>query len=271
MVETNNEEQDHQEPERSTADYADYQKPLKFRSPIWGKIKSRKLGKRIAILIVAAALVAGSYWFYKHKKTTDQPSEPVATSQSSAANFKISAKTKRYESVNFKLSFDYPTDWTAGKDNSDEISVLSPDLRLKNTEGKDVVGQIYFRIRAKGQPLTGFEDGEAKAVLDSQKIAYASPSLVQRASTYISFLRYAKNTMGLDAIYITGDSGYKQGQSITQADIQKVDPIVSIEFYVCPDAGCENISGVSGISEEIWNNKNIATPLTNMLQSLIIN
>ncbi|HLG90969.1 MAG TPA: hypothetical protein VI336_02295 [Candidatus Saccharimonadales bacterium] len=261
------EEQDYQEASKSTADYADYEKPQKPRNPIW-----KKLGITAAVLVLVAALGAGGYWFYKNRKSDDKTAGTSQTTQSTAPTAeKITTETKKFESASFKLSFDYPGNWAASEDNPEEVTVLSPGVKLKSVDGKDVTGQIYFRIRAKGQPLQGFENGNAVAVLDSQKIAYTNPTQVQRASTYISFLRYADNTQGLDAIYISGDLGYEKDQDILKSDIEKVDPIISIELYLCPDSGCKEISGVYGISEEIWNDEEISGPLTSMLESLVIN
>lgn len=257
---------DYQEAARSTADYAEYHKPGKQRSPKW-----RKFGLGLLILLIIAGLAAGGYWFAKNRNSSGTGQTSQTAKNASPPPAAINTETKKYESDSFKLSFDYPGDWTASDDNPDEIKVLSPDLQLKGTDGKDVTGQILFRIRAKGQKLTGLDSGNAVAVLDSEKIAYANPTEVQRASTYISFLRYADNTEGLDAVYITGDLGYTKDQEIPEADIQNVEPIISIEFYLCPDSGCVEVSGVSGIGVETWQDDSISTPLTNMLESLVIN
>lgn len=265
------EEEDYQEAARSTADYADYEKPKKPRNPKW-RMLGRKLGIGAAILILVAALGGGGYWFYKSRKSSDKPSETSQTAQNnSLAADKITTETKQFDSTNFKLSFDYPGNWAASEDSAEEINVLSPDIKLKTVDGKDVVGQIFFRIRAKGQKLQGLDSGDATAILSSEKVAYTSPTQVQRASTYISFLRYAGNTEGLDAVYITGDLGYEKDQTVLKTDIEKVDPIISIEFYICPNSGCVELSGVYGIGEEIWADENISVPLKNMLTSLIIN
>ena len=257
---------DYQEAARSTADYAEYQKPQKQRSPIW-----KKLGLSLLIIVLLAGLAAGGYWFFKNRKSSDKQAETSQTAKTAAPAQTITTETKKYDSENFKLSFDYPGNWTASEDNSEEIKVLSPDLKLKGTEGNDVTGQILFRVRASGQKLPGLDSGNAVAVLDSEKIAYAQPTEVQRASTYISFLRYADNTEGLDAIYITGDLGYDKDQDVLEADIKKVDPIISIEFYLCPDSGCVEVSGVSGVGAETWEDESVSAPLTNMLESLVIN
>ncbi len=257
----------------STAYYADYQKPPKSRNPIWGKLKpGRKLGIGLVILVLVAALGGGGYWFYKNRKSDNKSAQSSQAAQSSTpAADKITSETKHYDSVNFKLGFDYPGNWKASEDNAEQITVLSPGIKLKGADGKDVVGQIYFRIRAKGQNLEGFEKSDATAIMDSEKIAYTSPTQVQRASTYISFLRYAENSGGLDAIFITGDLGYERGQTVPKTDIEKVDPIISIELYLCPNSGCVELSGVYGISEEIWQDEDISVPLKNMLTSLVIN
>jgi hypothetical protein len=257
---------DYQEAARSTADYAEYQKPKKQRNPKW-----KKLGIALLIIIILAGMTAGGYWLLNNRKSSDKQSETSQTAKSAAPAQTITTETKHYDSESFKLSFDYPGNWTAGEDNAEEIKVLSPDLKLKGTDGSDVTGQILFRIRASGQKLPGLDSGNAIAILASEKIAYAQPTEVQRASTYISFLRYADNTDGLDAIYITGDLGYDKDQEVPEADIQKVDPIISIEFYLCPDSGCVEVSGVSGIGVETWQDETISTPLTNMLESLVIN
>lgn len=271
MVEPSAEEQMPQEPDRSTADYADYEKPQKPRNPMWGKL-GRKVGIGLAVLVLVIALGGGGYWFIKIRGAEPKPaSSPQSAQQPNDAASQITTETKKFESANFKLSFDYPGNWTASEDNPEEISVLSRGIKMKDADGKDVTGQVYFRVRAKGQKLQGFDKGDATAVIASEKIAYTTPSQVQRASTYISFLRYADNSAGLDAIYITGDLGYEEGQTIPKADIEKVDPIISIEFYLCPNSGCMELSGVYGIGVETWSNEDIKLALENMLKSLTIN
>ena len=287
MVEKSSSEEDYQEPKsgspiedadyqaagKSTADYANYEKPPMPRNPIWAKLKpGRKLGIVVAVVILVAALGGGGYWFYKNRQSDSKPAETSQTNQNSTpAAAKITTETKHYDSANFRLGFDYPGNWTASEDNAEQITVLSPGIKLKGTDGKDVTGQIYFRIRAKGQNLEGFENNAATALMASEKIAYTSPTQVQRASTYISFLRYAENNAGLDAVYITGDLGYEKGQTVPKTDIEKVDPIISIEFYLCPNSGCVELSGIYGIGEQTWEDEDISGPLKNMLTSLVIN
>ena len=260
----------------SSADYANYQPPQKQRSPIW-----RKLAIAGGALILLVAVAGGVYWFIIREKSVSQPAGTTETAQDgiqlAPAADQITTKTKHYVSQNFRLEFDYPEDWTANEETSGSsetqptVVILSPDLKLKDTTGKDVVGQILFSIRTPNDKLQGLDAG-ATAVRNSEKITYAKPTQVQRDSTYISFLHYATSTEPntLDAVYITGDLGYQKDQDVPKLDIEKVDPIISFEFYLCPNSGCVEISGVSGIGVSTWDNPNISGPLTKMLQSLTI-
>lgn len=273
MVEPSAEEEKYQEPDRSTADYADYQKPQKPPNPIWQKLKKLggKAGVIAAILVLLAGVGGGGYWLYKNRKSEDKPAQQSPIAQNSEPVSQITSQTVRFDSASFKLGFDYPNNWTASEDNPDQITVLSPDLKLKGTDGKTVNGQVYFRIRSQSQKLEGLDGGAATAILASKKIAYTSPTQAQRASSYISFLRYPANTEGLDAIYITGDTGYEKDQTVPETDIKKVDPIISLEFFLCPDSGCQELSGVYGIGVQTWDDTNVSVPLENMLKSLVIN
>lgn len=265
-----NDKEDYEAAPSSTADYANYEPPDKRRNPIW-----RKLAIGLVALVVLLSLAGAAYWFIKNRQSTNEPASNADTVQNgnqlAQAASQITAKTKHYVSQNFRLEFDYPEDWTASDDNSEEISVLSPDIKLTSTEGQPVIGQIYFRVRANGQKLQGLEGGNATAVRASVKIAYTKPTQVQRDSTYISLLRYAGTMEGLDGVYITGDLGYQKDQAIPEIDIEKVNPIISIEFYRCPDSGCVEVSGINGIGVASWDDKNISGPLESMLKSLVIN
>lgn len=274
MVEPSAEEEEYQKTERSTADYANFQKPQKPRNPIWQKLSkySRKFGIIALALVLVIAVAGGGYWLYNNRKSDNKPAPTNQTAQNTpSAAAQISSETKKFESTNFNLTFDYPANWKPSEDSAEEISVLSTDLKLKGVDGKEVTGQVLFRIQAKGQKLRIGDPGAATAILESKKIAYSSPTQAQRASTYITFVRYAENAEGLDAIYITGDLGYEKDQSVPSSDLQSVDPVVSIEFYLCPDSGCVEVSGVPGVGVQTWEDQNVSIPLENMLKSLVIN
>lgn len=256
----------------SSADYANYQPPQKQRSPIW-----RKLAIVGAAIVVLFAIVGAVYWFVLREKTPIQTADTAQNSQSGSqlaqADSQITTKTKHYVSQNFRLEFDYPEDWFAGQDNAEQITLLSPDLKLKDTDNKDVVGQISLSIQSNGLKIPGVEGDGAVASRASTKINYVKPTSAQRDSTYISFLRFSESqsAQALDGVFITGDLGYQKDQNVLSADIEKVNPIIYLNFYLCPNTGCIEVSGVYGIGLATWDNPNISGPLTKMLESLVIN
>jgi hypothetical protein len=247
--------------------------PTPAREPVgpnyWKKPKPGKL-VYFAILIIVAAAAAGAYWFL----VKPQPAKTSQSNQAAAVQAPaISSKTDHYDSNNFGLGFDYPQGWTiADTAGSGKLTVASPTIKLKNASGQMVNGQIIMTIRDKTQKLTEFDKGAALAVRDSEKIAYARPSQIQRGSTYVSFLQYSTTADGnsLDAIYITGDNGYQKNQTIPLTDVSKSDPVIGISFIRCSDAKCSNISALS-LSQNVWDDSSFSKPLKSLLESLIIN
>lgn len=239
--------------------------------PDYWKRPSNKT-KYLIILIIVALLAAASYWFIIRDKSV-KPASTTKTSQTQInSKSAIATKTQHYSSQNFALEFDYPQDWTV-TDNagSGRLTTTSPIMKLKDSSGQDVNGQIIFTIRDHSQKLTEFDKGNSTAVRDSEKIAYTKPSPSQRGSTYISFLQYATSSGGgsLDGIYVTGDNGYQKDQAIPLVDVSKSDPILSITFARCNDSKCSKPvqSSIQGTS---WDDSSFSTPLKNMLESLAI-
>lgn len=251
-----NAEESHEEPQHSTADYAQYpqaEKPIRN----WTRIFS------IFIIVLALASVgAGAYWYLKNHKST--PAKTVQTTQPVATS-KISTTYKHYDSPNFYLGFDYPDDWTVSDSDGGEMTVISPNVSLKSTDGQDVSGKIVLTIRNKSQKLTEFDAGNAIAAKASVKVTYTKPKQTQRGSTYESFLRYASSADngGLDGVYITGDTGYKLGQAIPAADFVPVDPIIGITFL---DADAQPMT----IAATSWDDSDFSGPLETLLESLSI-
>jgi hypothetical protein len=261
MVEKSSEEEDYKKASHSTADYADYQSPKKERNPLW-----RKVGIWGGIVVAIIILAAGGYMLIKNHKSSNNPSSNDSqTSQTNQAHStaKISAATKHYDSANFNLGFDYPADWTVSDTDNGQLTVKSPTVGLKDTSGHNVSAIITMTIRRNDQKLSEFDKGDAIATLDSEKVAYTKPTQTQRANTYLSFLTYSGSN-GISGIYITGDNGYKKAQAIPKADIQKVDPIVSVTF-----TNSESNTAFS-ISIDNWSDPGFADPIKNMLQSLSI-
>lgn len=261
---------------RSSADYANYSPPAKKSKVPKIKVPSldlRKPAKYLLILLILGAIGAGVYKFVLNKPEKDKVANQADTSQANQPQAsQITTATKNYSSQDFALSFDYPEDWTVADGSREELKVISPAIKLKDANGQLVNGQILMTIQSPNLKIVGFESkGNALAVIDSKKINYSKPTQNQRASTYISFLRYDGNSSGLDAIYITGDNGYQKDQAVPEIDIRKVEPIIRIIFGKCADSGCIELQPAFSIDADSWNDTNLSGPLEAMLQSLVIN
>ena len=264
------EEHDYEEAARSTADYDTYAPPEKPRHKWLGR-----LAKLLLILIVAGSLAAaGIYWFVLRTEPPAgvKPAQETSQTSPAAPTTKITSATKRYDSPNFYLGFDYPQDWTVTDSGGGQMTVRSPPVDLKSAAGQAVKGQITLTFRTKDQKLPEFDSGNATAARPSEKINYTKPSPTQRGSTYLSFLRYSNSTInnGLDGIYITGDTGYQTGQAVPKADFTPVDPIVSITFAKCSSSSCEGQKPSLTIPAASWDDGALSKPIKSMLQSLSI-
>jgi hypothetical protein len=189
-------------------------------------------------------------------------------------NTSFASETEHHTSAQFMLEFDYPKDWKVSDEaGSGKLTATSPGVMLKDASGKSYMGQVVLTVRNKQQALPEFDKGNAVAAVESTKINYTKPSQVQRAATYISFLRYATSTSSkaLDGVYITGDVGYQKDQAIPKADFTPVDPIISITFVKCSDESCSGTGTASAIESSMWSENTFGKPLQTMLQSLIVN
>lgn len=258
--------------QHSTADYATFKKPEKNKRLKKPKLSFnwRKPLKYLIILAVLGAVAAGVYWFTTKPDTSPSVADnkKAETSQSSVAEeSKITAATKHYSSADFRLEFDHPTDWkVTDTSGSGKLTVVSPDIQLTDQDGKKVTGQITMTIRDKRQALPEFDKGNSIAARESEKVAYTKPSQNQRASTYISFLRYASSAQAqgdFDGIYITGDTGYQKDQAIPKADFTPVDPVISVTF--------SKDNKQLTVSDNVWDDPDYLKPIKAMLQSLTIN
>lgn len=260
-----------QEIPRSSADYANYSPPeKKSKMP---SVNWRKPAKYLLALLLLVGVGAGIYTFVlKAEPASDKAASPSDTSQTGQSQAgQIASATENYSSQEFALSFDYPEDWMVVGGSREELKVISPDIKLKTADGQMTNGQIVMYIRAPGQKIPGLDSRNATAVMGSKKIRYAKPTANQRGETYISFLRYAGSSFGLDAVFITGNNGYQKDQSIPRADIEKVEPMISITFGKCADSGCVELAPPMSIDSDSWNDMNLSQPLEAMLQSLVIN
>jgi hypothetical protein len=243
--------------EHSTADYDNYPEPEK---PIrnWTKI----LTIFIIVLILAGG-GAGAYLYLKNHKS--KPVKTVHTTQT-VAQAPAAVTLKTYTSPNFYLTFSYPANWTIVDTGGGSMTATSPLMKLKDATGQEADGKIVMTILNGSAKLPGFTTGaNASAVLASKKITYAKPTQTQRADTYLTFITYSSTTAsnGLDAVYISGNNGYTLGQSVPQADLLQVSPVINLTFV--------NSTGKPlTLSAGDWADGTFSTPLLNMLESLAI-
>lgn len=263
---THSEDEDYAAASYSAANYAEQ---------IRAKRPTSKHSWRWLIVVLALVIVGvGVYWFLNRPKTvTPKTSTQSSTQKVTSSASTIDSTVKMYTSTQFAgLSFNYPANWKVAEANG-MLTATSPALSLKDASGKMQGVAVVYKIRDKQQALPEFDKGNALAIIESQKIAYAKPSGTQRAQTYISFLQYASSaTAGLDGIYVTGDTGYQAQQAIPKADFTPVDPVISLTFVKCVSgsASCLPTTQAVSLAAADWAAATLSGPLTTMLESLIV-
>jgi len=236
--------------------------------------KPKRIWLRVLIvvtLIVAVVLAVYLVFFpniFESKKKVSAPT--VKTTQTTPTqNANAPIKTKHYDSTNFGLGFDYPQDWTVA-DVTGKLTVTSPAMQLATTANETITGQVIVTIQPKQATLDVFKQGNATAVIDSQKITYTKPTASQRAQTYLSFLNYASSAdTGIDGVYVTGDYGYQKDQAIPQVDIAKVDPLIMVTFVKCSSSACNGPTTAATLAPTAWSDtavltKDVLTTLTSL-------
>ncbi|MBI1857220.1 hypothetical protein HY003_00250 [Candidatus Saccharibacteria bacterium] len=252
-----------------TRDFADLTPP-KYRS----KLRSqRSLG---LIFVFGTLVVIGviGYWFFV--RTGPQESKPQPTSvRQSETSSKPTVASKHYISGQFGLSMDYPEDWVlTDVEGNGQLILRSPSNKFKNIRGgQDINGQIIIMIRTKQQKFPEFDKGNALATRASEKITYTQPAQNQRGQTFLSFLHLAGSTTSettIDAMFITGDTGYQLAQAIPKADILPIEPVISVAFVKCSDSSCSEAGASVGVPSSMLDDKNFVDPIKAILTSLII-
>ena len=244
---------------------------IDFKSPQRTKNK-RPLWLWLLVGLVVIAVIVGAAVAVKPKAKTTATANKTGTAQSSAhANAPESTvPTKSYQSTTFNLSFDYPEQWKVNDTGTPPLTVVSPVMMLTDAGGQKISGEVVMTILPQGQVPERFGNGNATAVLASEKISYTKPTPSQRAQTYLSFVQYQATTAhgALDGIYITGNVGYTKGQPIPKADVAARDPDVNITFIKCANAACDGSSGPTSVAAGMWNNDSFQAPIKTMLTSL---
>lgn len=267
MNTSSNEQDDYASASQATVDYSHFTPQLKPKK-LWPRI----VGWTLLVVVVIAGIGGGVYWVEHHKSQTPKASQTTqhTNSQNQA---KISSATKQYNSSNFNLAFNYPTDWNVVDGGNGKLTVTSLAMQLEDANGQSVSGQVVVTIQKESSmDFSMFKDGNAVAVLTSQRVAYANPTPTQRANTYISFLQYAATTVhgALDGVYVTGDFGYQKDQAIPQGDITKIDPVITVTFKQCANTQCTGTVKPLSVQSTMWDNTNFSGPILKMIESLTI-
>jgi hypothetical protein len=229
----------------AAAEYVSNLQPIKEQ-----KRKSKRSKIILLLVFLLAALGAAGYFFFL--KPGEPAQEAPQTQQPAQSQEPQAVASETYRSADLNLSFDYPNNWKVDESTQGLITVTSPVTKLKDVNGGQMDAKVVVTFLNTGSEVPAFEGAaSATAATDSEKIAYDSPTQNQREQTYLSFASFGGG--GLDAVFITGDSGYQKDQFIPESDIKKSDPIISVKFYSCSDAECGGEgAGSYTVSVEEW-------------------
>lgn len=248
---------------QSTADF------IKNIGPIKEARRKRKR-RRVVLLVLAVILVLGAvgYGAYRY---VNRPASPERSAQDTDQTDRSeeTATLENFSSRELGIKLEYPSDWTVDESVSDQVSLISPQTDLPG-ESDDMSAKVVVTVRANDGTLPGFDDDSALAVRDSIKLAYESPSQIQRAETYLSFVSHS-SAETMDAIYITGDFGYRADAIVSKEDILHTDPTVSVRFYACQDDVCDiEESNAIAIRTTVWEDNRALQAALGILKSLHI-
>ena len=223
------------------------------------------------LLLTAAltAIGAAAGWFFWLRHEAPPPKQTAATQQTPPPPPVVELET--YESTPFQIRFDHPETWRVAEGDS-QVIATSPPLALRPAgSSQPKQGQVVLTIERKRDTIPGFAGGPAIAVRESTRIEYAKPSPDQRGATYISFLGYSESKdEGIDAVYVSGDSGYVLNQAVDQADIIRADPLISFSFRSCENKQCTGKKQPLTLDPTAWENQQFAKPLEDMLRSIVV-
>ncbi len=237
----------------------------------------RSFGRFMAWMLLIVVLTTGggfAGWHFLLRQKTPVASPEANKSQQAippVADAKVDIK--HYQSPNSSLELDYPRNWII-TDNATKLTIVSPAMQLKPAVGSKQSGQITFTIQNRQASIPAFKSGNATAVHESERIAYAKPSQTQRANSYLSFLGYAdsnaSSSKGLDGVYVTGDNGYQIGQAIPLVDIAKADPLITATFTTCSDIKCATIGKPLTLDASVWADASFSKPIKSLVESIIV-
>ena len=224
----------------------------------------------VLVVLLLAGAVVGTYWFGLRKPSTPPASKSTPTSHATKKTTQPAiVPTKHYDSDTYTLGFDYPQTWDVS-DTAAKLTVTSPAASLTTVDGKTVDAHVLVTFQNPQTTIAGYPTTGAIASLASDKLTYKQPTSVQRAQTYLSYLGYA-SASSLDALYVTGDNGYQQGQQIPMSDVVKGNPLISVTFVTCGTTGCGAAATAVTVQADAWKSSVLSQQVTNLLQSIQLN
>lgn len=227
----------------------------------------------LVVLLLIAAAAYGAYWYgskradMDHKAATAQPAKTATGGDKKSTATNPTVPTKHNDSATYTLGFDYPQTWTVS-DTTAKLTVVSPSVSLATSNGSTAEGHVVVTFQNQQSTIAGYPANGAVAALESQKMTYTHPTSVQRAATYVSYLGY-NGASNLDALYVTGDNGYQQGQNVPMGDVVKGNPLISVTFQSCTSADCTaGTPTMLTLQAGKWGDTVSAKQVTDLLKSL---
>ncbi len=222
-----------------------------------------------AVIAVVAGVFLAAKHVHLHFGSKNQAAKPATVTVTKPSG--VETKTKDYTSSNFNVSLSYPQSWGVLDPGNGKLTITSPVMQLKNASSKNVSARVVVTLQNRPTGLPEFKTGSAVASIASEKVSYTHPTGTQRAQTYVSFLSYATSKgNGLDAVFVTGDNGYQQGQNIPESDVLQTDPLITASFLQCPDTACSSGGTPLTLAATAWNDGALAQPIKNIITSLAL-
>ena len=229
--------------------------------------KPRRLWLKIIItILVIAAAAYGAYWIGNHEATKSQtPPKKQQTNQQSQQSQSNPNQSVTYTSTNYSLSFNYLKSWSIS-DTTTKLTVTSPAMEMNTASGGKASVHVVVTIQNPVKTIPDFPTDGAFASLESQDFTYTQPTGSQSGQTYVSYVGFT-SASGLDAVYVTGNSGYQQGQIVPMSDITQVNPFIAVQFETCSDSNCTNGKAVT-LNATDWQSSAANKDITTLIESL---
>ena len=225
--------------------------------------RKSKRNKIIFISIIVILLLAvGGYFGFKFLNKEPAPQQQAQeTSQEDTNQNEQTAPVEEYNSRDLQLSLEYPGNWEVDDSEIGKLLITSPETALTDAIGNEVQGKVVFTIVNAGGDIPGFVIDGGTAAIASEKITYTRPSQNQRKQTHITLVAFEPT--GVEAVYVTGDNGYKKDQFVPKSDVAKIEPNIAITFV---DSSGELLS----ISADEWGVNPVLVAAAEIIKSLQI-